>query len=541
MASTSVPVRPSPPRTSVGAEWHFERRRAIIAAHPSVKDLMGPDRRTLPLLFGANVLQLLCAAVVSPRLSWPLLTTLALSVGGTLSLCQFAVLHDVIHGGVVTRGSSKSKLLWFGSLPSVFGYFLYLQAGHLSHHAHMGTASLADTFESAKNGFEDGDVLFVAHRQNTRGATFPLSLSAAVFGKLWRPGKWRLNLGLYSASMLVERLLLAVNDKVVAVTGFNAFFPNKPPSFHRTGRDYARLTSAVQLLVWFLGGWKALGYLWIAEVGWQLPTHPACAMFVSNHESRTVTTTATTNARTNSNDEDSGNDRGGSSSSSSSSSSSGRNSRNSKDGGVGRTRDEKDAGTQRSDLSSEVLTTSCQPSTSVYLGKWFDVACVHSNYHVEHHDFPEVFESQTVNLEPCYGLKKKASKYSPIYHYHPRRRPDYDVFILLFYNLCCTCVDATTKKQVPFLRLPELRRRALDFYTPSTSTTAVATMAKTVTPGPYGAATAWWPTLRHAFSFEASGDGEGGRRGGGFYACTGIGSVVAPATVLTTEPAAVVT
>jgi len=78
-------------------------------------------------------------------------------------------------------------------------------------------------------------------------------------------------------------------------------------------------------------------------VAWQLPTHPACAMFVSNHETRHDGIPP-------------------SSSSSSSSSSTG--------------------------TSSSLCP--CQPSTSVYLGKWYDVATVCANYHVEHHDFPEV-------------------------------------------------------------------------------------------------------------------------------------------------------
>merc|ERR1740138_1257245 len=40
--------------------------------------------------------------------------------------------------------------------------------------------------------------------------------------------------------------------------------------------------------------------------------------------------------------------------------------------------------------SSSATTSTCQPSSSVYLGRWYDVLCLCSNYHVEHHDFPEV-------------------------------------------------------------------------------------------------------------------------------------------------------
>ena len=35
----------------------------------------------------------------------------------------------------------------------------------------------------------------------------------------------------------------------------------------------------------------------------------------------------------------------------------------------------------------------CQPTSSLYIGKAggvFDVICAYSNYHVEHHDFPDI-------------------------------------------------------------------------------------------------------------------------------------------------------
>ena len=44
---------------------------------------------------------------------------LALTVGGTLSMVQFTVLHDVIHGSAVRGKRTRDALLWFGSLPSV--------------------------------------------------------------------------------------------------------------------------------------------------------------------------------------------------------------------------------------------------------------------------------------------------------------------------------------------------------------------------------------------------------------------------------------
>lgn len=32
----------------------------------------------------------------------------------------------------------------------------------------------------------------------------------------------------------------------------------------------------------------------------------------------------------------------------------------------------------------------CQPTRSTYIGKWYDFVCLNTNFHVEHHDFPNV-------------------------------------------------------------------------------------------------------------------------------------------------------
>jgi hypothetical protein len=41
-----------------------------------------------------------------------------------------------------------------------------------------------------------------------------MSISSEFFGQ-WQSGAWRRNMALYCVSMLLERALLAINDKVV--------------------------------------------------------------------------------------------------------------------------------------------------------------------------------------------------------------------------------------------------------------------------------------------------------------------------------------
>ena len=136
----------------------------------------------------------------------------------------------------------------------------------------------------------------------------------------------------FSFSMTFERAALVGGGSLaVGLTGRNFFFPRKPQAFHDTATAYARVSIAVVCAILALAGPGAIAWLFWAEVGWQLPIHPASAMFVSNHPSL--------------------------------------------------------------DAAPEGETASvggCQPTSSVYIGEWYDWLCCFSNFHVEHHDFPDV-------------------------------------------------------------------------------------------------------------------------------------------------------
>jgi len=117
---------------------------------------------------------------------------LAVFPGSILSLWQLQILHDNLNGSLIDISSTavsflglpitipKKKLqqllLFWGSMPSIFGYYLYLKFGHMSHHKNVGDehrATLAQLFESKKTDFEDGDVLFIAHWMKLKGEAGP--------------------------------------------------------------------------------------------------------------------------------------------------------------------------------------------------------------------------------------------------------------------------------------------------------------------------------------------------------------------------------
>ena len=374
------------------AKWHLSRRSQILSNHPEVKELIGKEEWTVPILAATNIAQVGCATAFA-HLPAPAQVPLAILLGGTLSLWQFTLLHDVIHGtAALPKGVRRNDVLFAGSLPSLFGYYLYLRYGHLTHHKSFGGEPLAALFDSEQSDFEDGDALFVAHRQRLSGdqpggrigffgkadvGGLGLSISRTIYALLWLDAAAPLaaaapvaaaspaaaslpvaaaaaaaaaasaitdahsvgararaayNAAVFAFSMTFERAALVVGGSVVpALVGRNFFFPTKPDDFHSTCANYARVNLALALGLYVLAGPGAIAWLFWSEVGWQLPVHPASAMFVSNHPSLSARAGA----------------------------------------GAG--------------VAATPLVGGCQPTASVYLGPWYDWLCCFSNFHTEHH------------------------------------------------------------------------------------------------------------------------------------------------------------
>ncbi|OEU13894.1 hypothetical protein FRACYDRAFT_188442 [Fragilariopsis cylindrus CCMP1102] len=315
----------------------------------------------LPLLAVTN-LSLLSLSLYSGINDLPVSEIFVLSIfpGSMLSLWQLQILHDCLHGSfsssdkknisVNSRKQLQDNVLFWGSMPSIFGYYLYLRYGHLTHHTNVGDpdkASLAKLFDSDKSNFEDGDVLFVSHRMKLKGEIGPtfqlpffegtplpnkitMSISKSGFSQ-WKtltaaqPGNLPWNVVMFASSFLFERFMLLLNDFVVAIVGRNFFFPNKPDSFHEECTEYARAASLLRGTLLLIGGWKSLLFLFLSETLWSIPPHPSSAMFVSNHPS-----------------------------------------------------------------SIEEGTGDCIPSMSTYAGRWYSLFTLGTNFHCEHHDFPTI-------------------------------------------------------------------------------------------------------------------------------------------------------
>lgn len=328
---------------SDAAAWHQERRRAMMKEYGGqIAPLEKDSSQTfgIPLL-GAVNLGLVLLALNCGKLSMGTLICLSILPGSILSLWQLQILHDVVHGSffdkkMANRQTLQDRLLFWGSMPSVFGYYLYLKCGHLSHHKNVGSpdkSTLDRLFDSDQVDFEDGDVLFVAHRMKLKGDIGPkitlpggkeikISISNSGF-RAWKTGNTVWNSAAFAVSFFVERFAVAFNDILVAIMGRNLYFPNKPDAFHKDCATYARCALVVRGALWAVAGWKALFFLYLSETLWSIPPHPACAMFVTNH---------------------------------------------------GSVLDEK---------SGE-----CIPTSSTYAGRWYQLLTLNTALHTEHHDFP---------------------------------------------------------------------------------------------------------------------------------------------------------
>jgi len=263
LLSSSQGDRSKEPTSSPAAKWHKNRRRQMLQKYgekilPLERD-SSSHTLALSLLFLSNA-SLFALSVLSGRLHPIQVALLALFPGSIFSLWTLQILHDGLHGSLlnkkqqhffgVKRRDLQSSILFWGSMPSAFGYYLYLKYGHLTHHKSLGdahSASLKQLFESDQKDFEDGDVLFVSHRM-----------------KLWKEGRPIRNAIAFAASFMYERFMLIINDLVVAITGRNYFFPYKPQQFHDECAKYCRCAVMVRGLLWKLAGWKSLLFLYLS-------------------------------------------------------------------------------------------------------------------------------------------------------------------------------------------------------------------------------------------------------------------------------------
>src|SRR5438093_12944217 len=84
------------------AVWHRERAKAMIKAHPEIKDLFGHDASTALWCLAAAAAQIALALAVS-RGPWWLLLLVAYFLGTSINIMLFQLGHECVHGLVFKR------------------------------------------------------------------------------------------------------------------------------------------------------------------------------------------------------------------------------------------------------------------------------------------------------------------------------------------------------------------------------------------------------------------------------------------------------
>ncbi len=136
---------------STEKEPHLERARAILRAHPEIKDLCGPTPITafFVVLLVAGQVGLAWALRDSPW--WALLAT-AWLVGAFIDHGLWVLIHECTHNLVFRSPRLNAALQLFTNLPILFPAAASFRKYHLIHHRFQGDpeldADLATPFEA---------------------------------------------------------------------------------------------------------------------------------------------------------------------------------------------------------------------------------------------------------------------------------------------------------------------------------------------------------------------------------------------------------
>ncbi len=120
-----------------GPDPHRARARAILKAHPEVKDLFGPDQRSFLAIIGVVALQLVVAAATKDSSFW-LILLLSYTVGATANHALFVMIHECSHLLIFRRSWANQACSILANLPVFFATGISFRIYHPIHHQSLG-------------------------------------------------------------------------------------------------------------------------------------------------------------------------------------------------------------------------------------------------------------------------------------------------------------------------------------------------------------------------------------------------------------------
>jgi sphingolipid delta-4 desaturase len=118
-------------------EPHAARGRQMLAAHPELRTLIGPERTSVAWMVALVSAQMALALLVGDR-PWYVWLPCAYIAGATIDHALWALIHDSAHNLVMRWRTGNRVAAIFANLPLVFPAAISFAKYHLLHHRHMG-------------------------------------------------------------------------------------------------------------------------------------------------------------------------------------------------------------------------------------------------------------------------------------------------------------------------------------------------------------------------------------------------------------------
>ncbi|CAM6098904.1 unnamed protein product [Calypogeia fissa] len=215
-------------------EPHATRRKEILAAHPDVKELFGPDPWAATKISFVVILQLSTAAYISNS-RWLTICLVAYCFGAFLNHNLFLAIHELSHNLALQTPTYNRLLGIFANLPIGIPMSVTFQKYHLEHHRYQGVEGM------------DMDI--------------PSYAEGRVVTNTFCKAVW----------VLFQLFFYALRP---------VFMNPKKPGVWEFGNLFVQLT--LDALLVYLSGWKSLAYLIISTfVGGGI--HPMAGHFISEH------------------------------------------------------------------------------------------------------------------------------------------------------------------------------------------------------------------------------------------------------------------
>jgi sphingolipid delta-4 desaturase len=246
------------------AVWHRERAKAMIKAHPEIKDLFGNDASTAFWCLAAAGAQI-ALAVVAGYVPWWLVIATAWLIGSSINIMLFQLGHECVHGLVFKRPVWNRVMFTITTLPMFLSGHHTWWAEHLVHHTDMGAKK---DFISRRRTF------FLATRLDS-----PLFLPYSLFMLTMQIARSVVGLVMYLCGLLLgrvkpsERTLAVLADEHL-VSGY------KKDGAETWAVWYPLINLVVCAALFAVSGWKPLVYLLLSQAFFTGFLHPYCLGWV---------------------------------------------------------------------------------------------------------------------------------------------------------------------------------------------------------------------------------------------------------------------